>query len=411
MIATNELASSNNISPIKRTNTNLVRLFSPKEILLSAYIFFSFWTIWTLDIGFHIKPYMVTMLIAAPFVLNKLSKKLSTFELFFILLLCYFVFHTAIVSKNVQASSRMILGMSLVFLYYSVSKAIFRRYYYLTDQALHISGWCLTLFSIALYALGIWENHLSGALPRMSWGVMYERDLYRLTGVWTDPNFAALGMILIFFYALLWGKVRPFMAVASLLAFALCLSRGALVAGVAGLCTAVMFQLLAGRIQKRQLCFGGAVMISAVVLAAFAWQWPDIREVILHRVGNISSGSGRTELWLSGLAVWSANPMAGVGLYNFGSAIGEPGRFAHNTPLELLVEGGLPALILYVLFALSTLWHATRTNHAAFFIAVASAFFVMSLTLSMLIYEGIFLLFALMAVDVGSDHAFKKLRN
>lgn len=371
-----------------------------EDILLSIYVFSAFVSIFTIEIGFHVKLFMVLMLVAAPIAITR-TIKVTLFEVLFVLLFLYLLLQSSLVSIDVYSSARMLLGMLLVYVYYSISKGIFQRHAASVDRALHISGWGLVVSSLALYLIGIYENLSAGSLPRVSWGAMYERGLYRLTGVWTDPNFAGLGMLFVILYALLWGKIRPLLAIAALMVFALCLSRGALLAGIAGLGAAVLFQLLTGRLKRRDVSLGAAVIVGASVVAALAWQVPELNEILLHRTGNISSGSGRADLWLAGLTAWSEHPLVGVGLYNFGAAIGEPGRFAHNTPLEVLVEGGLPAFLLYVLFAASALWHATRTNHKVYFVAVVSAFFTMTLTLSMLIYEGMFLLLALMAVDTG----------
>lgn len=373
-------------------------IYNHKEIWPAVYIAAAFISIWSLYIGFHFKLYMAAMILFAPFG-RYIYGKIYCYEVIFLSLLSYLFIHSSIYSSNPTDSTRMLLGMLLITIYYIISKSLFTRWKLLIDRGLYISSWSIVIASFILYFAGIYQNHIVGETPRLSWGVMYERDLYRMTGIWIDPNFAGLGMLLIIFYSIFWGKVRPILGLVAGLAFVLCLSRGAILAAIIGISTLLMIRLVSGRLNMQQmlLVVAGVLLMCVSVFAAL--QVPELREVLTHRFSNLSSGSGRVDLWAAGLEAWALNPFVGVGLYNFGSAIGEPGRFAHNTPLEMLIEGGVAAFILYGLFAIAVMWRAAHTKHSTFFTATFAAVFGMSLSLSLLIYEGIFLLLAIMAAD------------
>lgn len=152
--------------------------------------------------------------------------------------------------------------------------------------------------------------------------------------------------------------VRPVLmggAGLALFALLLSLSRGGLVALGAALVTGIA---VSGRWRGRATLAGIGVVLAAVVyFGAFA-SLP-ARE----RVLEAGSGTGRSDIWTVGSRMVEDRPLLGVGAGNFNVAsihyLLEPGtikedefiisqpKVAHNTPLEVLAEIGVPGLVFF----------------------------------------------------------------
>lgn len=74
--------------------------------------------------------------------------------------------------------------------------------------------------------------------------------------------------------------------------------------------------------------------------------------IIDKRLNDISSGSGRFDLWNSAFKYFFENPIFGHGIfttkYIFEMILGKP-AYTHNTFIELLLEGGISLLFIYLL--------------------------------------------------------------
>ena len=83
------------------------------------------------------------------------------------------------------------------------------------------------------------------------------------------------------------------------------------------------------------------------------------------RAGNLT---GRREIWAAGIKVFSENPYLGVGSGGFGRAI-EPiygeARPAHNVFLSVLVDLGVPGLLIFLSILLCVAWPLLKVTSKA----------------------------------------------
>jgi len=87
---------------------------------------------------------------------------------------------------------------------------------------------------------------------------------------------------------------------------------------------------------------------------------------------NITSETGRLQVWQRGWEHFLNHPMTGVGANNFQLAerslnrpgvVYQEGKSSHNSPLEILAETGLPGLLAWlamILFCMTALFKAAR---------------------------------------------------
>jgi PST family polysaccharide transporter len=162
----------------------------------------------------------------------------------------------------------------------------------------------------------------------------------------------------------------------------LSVSRGGLIALVVALIVAVC---TAGRWRVK---LGVATLVVAALgVGYFGFVAP---AAVRDRLTQNDGGSGRTTIWQVGWREVKANPIKGVGAGNFSVAglkyVEEPGAtthealvdtgyfvdtptVAHNTYLEVLAEGGIPALLMFLgilgfsLVCIRKAWMACRRSH------------------------------------------------
>jgi O-antigen ligase len=128
---------------------------------------------------------------------------------------------------------------------------------------------------------------------------------------------------------------------------------GTLAAGVTILVAMVVFR------RRRALILAIATVAASVVALTFVYapgSW--------ERVTDFDDDNGRSDLWYVGWEMWKDNPVAGVGIGNFiihipdyvqtpggvedvGNLVDEP-HFVHNTYLQMLTDGGVVAMVLFL---------------------------------------------------------------
>ena len=91
---------------------------------------------------------------------------------------------------------------------------------------------------------------------------------------------------------------------------------------------------------------------------------------------------GRVELWKAALRTYGERPVLGAGAGSFGVAIADEGqgtRFAHDLPLEWMVELGIPGLLLAAaLYATAAAGLARASWPAAWLLAPGAAVFLLA---------------------------------
>jgi O-antigen ligase len=214
----------------------------------------------------------------------------------------------------------------------------------------------------------------------------YSGDVSRTGGTVGDPNGLAAVLVAGLAISAAVASMRSLLPVIRIAAMITCalsvagillsVSRGGLIAlGVALVASVVV----AGRWRARM----GAVMMVVVLSSVAYFSVYASASVRDHLTAN-NGGSGRTDIWTIGWRMVQAHPLNGVGAGNFSIAsphyLLRPGltthaqyvldspKVAHNTYLEILAEGGIPALILFLgiiaasLRCIQLAWRAFRDS-------------------------------------------------
>jgi O-antigen ligase len=207
------------------------------------------------------------------------------------------------------------------------------------------------------------------------------QQLDRVAGTVGDPNVLAsiliVGALLAVALAIT-QKRSPALRLLLIGCTLLCLmgviltfSRGGLVALGAALLVAPFLA------RKRAATIAAALLVIVCIIAFITTLAPqDARE----RLTKADGGSGRTDIWKIGGRMVEANPVVGVGVGNFQSSmihyqlapgpaidrtdLADNPSVAHNSYLEVLAEGGVIGLALFlglVIAALAAATKATRT--------------------------------------------------
>lgn len=200
----------------------------------------------------------------------------------------------------------------------------------------------------------------------------------------TDPNYLGLALVIgipLAFYAASTRKARwqrialRLYPPAGIIAVVLSGSRGAFVA-LFGLI--IVYAVFTTPRVRLLLLSGTALCVS------LAWLIPsDLSERFLDIPEEIRYGSlsDRRELWDQGSAIAREHPLMGIGA---GAAAGALSIAAHNTPLELTMEGGAISLFLFYgafLIGVGKSWQQDRREGWTM-LAVCVAWFIGSLSLS-----------------------------
>lgn len=213
-----------------------------------------------------------------------------------------------------------------------------------------------------------------------------------------DPNYLALALVIGIPLALhraslvtvRWQRVLAVLYVpASLIGVFLTGSRGALLALVVAI---FAYSLFTGRrapllmLAGLTLCLAIAALLPGQISERFATIPDELR------FGTLSD---RRQLWDRGISVIAQHPLEGIGA---GATAGEFDIAAHNTPLELMMEGGSVSVGLFygaLLIGIWGVWTSDR-KEARTLIAAWSAWMVGSLSLSWEINTITWFMFALL---------------
>jgi O-antigen ligase len=220
--------------------------------------------------------------------------------------------------------------------------------------------WIYTFLGVALY-VGSWAIFHGGYGPAGSGGAQDENYVAAMMGM--AVSFAYFGIFA--------AKSRPAKLV---LAASIPIFIGAMVTGhnvsrggFLGLCA--VFLYCVARSPRRWI---GIVIIILIVAIVLPFARPGYWEAI-SSIGDTEEATAdlRIEIWKSGLRMWQANPILGVGTGNFRWMVGvyqSPEQFekygrdlggsiiAHSLFVELVAElGTAGAMVLFLL-----LWHTIR---------------------------------------------------
>ncbi len=138
-------------------------------------------------------------------------------------------------------------------------------------------------------------------------------------------------------------------------------SRGGFIAAVVAL---LGCGILLARGHRRRV-LAGAFALPAIAAALWLWVPQGTFERLATIPGQLQGGSlnDRTNIWALGWQAFAKAPLLGTGAGTFVSAAGvAPINTAHNTPLSILVSGGLCALCLFTVIVALAAWSIRRTQ-------------------------------------------------
>lgn len=226
----------------------------------------------------------------------------------------------------------------------------------------YLMGCYLGIIGIAVHvALGIDYSSAPEMVGRYSFG--------------TDPNYLALALVIGIPFALYRAtQARAWSYRAMLLLYVpaalvgvfLTGSRGALLAIAAAVIVHALFMP-----RNARLLLGAGVLLCLLTLWFFPQLLPDRFTTIPDEV-RYGTLSGRTDLWDTGIAVVKEHPLEGMGA---GAATGTLQIAAHNTPLELMMEGGVVGVALFygaILLGIRGAWKSDRRESSAMMAAWAA---------------------------------------
>jgi len=212
----------------------------------------------------------------------------------------------------------------------------------------------MVFYCAGLLSYGVWQEH------ELYYGLMIERQMPRLVAFGLDPNISAMTLVPFIFYFMLSKKSYTWMSLGLILLFAT-MSRGAIFSLAFGLVGVAVFKPTKGTITSVL-----AVIIAAVVGFALLMTLEIFPLAYLEqRVTDIASGSGRIEIWMNALEMFSMRPLFGWGggaFRDINDLFFGDSRYAHNTYIEVLVENGLIGFCVFLCCVALMLKHAVNMS-------------------------------------------------
>ncbi|WP_369468574.1 O-antigen ligase family protein [Providencia manganoxydans] len=182
------------------------------------------------------------------------------------------------------------------------------------------------------------------------YGMMIDRSMIRAKGFTDDPNIFSLYMGIALAIILFNKNTKKIPTLLIFLMFVLTLSRGGIIAFIGSSAIVFIFEFIISPAKqfKKILLF---TLILTILFTIVHFN-ETIYHIIDKRLNDISSGSGRFDLWNSAFRYFFENPIFGHGIfttkYIFEMILGKP-AYTHNTFIELLLEGGISLLFVYLL--------------------------------------------------------------
>lgn len=199
----------------------------------------------------------------------------------------------------------------------------------------------------------------------------------RASGLVQNANLTAgyefVSGILSFFLLLNYAKNREWIwpaiiniALAIYIVFVYCASRTYMLAGMSfSLAFLVLYYFGVCRENEKQrkifhvclICIFALIVIAIMILVCS----PAVRDFLLNRVlriDSLSTGSGRLNIWKTSIELGKGNRLFGISYEALEDATGFSNT--HNSLLEMLAFGGIPTLVLFIIYYLYTLFVAGK---------------------------------------------------
>lgn len=381
------LSSSNSDRHSGNFNSRVSSLLLPVAILVILAIFFlPFTKALTLNVGFPLKIYEVLFVLAVPlFVLNspRLPKKFVSRFLIIILLFWVvamisssspLISSTADANINFRGGASVDAAMRVSYLAFNI--AVFVMVYYVARRHLHwvVNFWLYGMAAAASYGLYsllsfniLGDAYLLPGLERHQMGYIGTLLVPR-SGTFEEGNFAGLYFMSSLAIAA-WAR-KYWFALLALSGIVLSLSTSA----VLGLVIFVFMYIALGQIGIfKKASF--ALLTLVIGILTFYYLGFDTK----FEEGAGSSGAVRLNEAMTGLEIFSSNPIFGAGLGQYGflfnrfewdptlSIFTSAGKhIPNNVYVELLSETGMVGFLLFLVFWGKWMRSFTATNRQVF---------------------------------------------
>lgn len=334
-----------------------------KRIILLSITFLSFFfQAYYINIGYAFKVYMFCI----PFLylfygFGKINNRFYNYEIFLLLTIISFSF-SSLYSYDPESSIRMVVGLLLLCVFYIFYISALKKFN-VTDVifSIFVAGVIFNIISLALYFYGIKSvgGNFSYSTQGAHYGLLVDRGIPRLIGTLKDPNFfIGFNSLFLFisFFNFRYYRISKVLFILSSLTSLFTFSIGGLVAIICGLCS-VFIQNKRGllRFLFLLIAFFGLYFVGKEI-------FPQLQDFINARASGASDGSGRFKDWINALKTVADYPF-GIGIFSFlkyNIEVLGGNHYVHNTYLELLVEGGIHTLILYLMSLLFLLYNVFK---------------------------------------------------
>ncbi len=303
-----------------------------------------------IDLGFSLKLFMIFT--GVSFFNKKNLLLVNDYDILFLILILY-GFTTVLFSEDIENGFRMVLGSVILILFYFKFKSILLTH---LDKSILIHDSLVTgvfLFSF-LSIFGYFFNmflinfdFINNNNKQFSCLVI-ERGVPRMIGFANDPNILVFTVLVPFWY-LFFKENKCFFDRITFILIILCilfsLSRGGLISVFIPLIFIYLFIF--------KIKFKYFLIIIIFLFSIYYIKNTFVLDILQKRLYNISSGSGRFEIWNNALELFTIHPLFGVGWYNFlfyNANFYGGKNYVHNTFLEVLVELGLIGFLIYLIF-------------------------------------------------------------
>ncbi|GAA65016.1 hypothetical protein P20311_2820 [Pseudoalteromonas sp. BSi20311] len=327
------------------------------KIFFIFFVSFFFQQFWLVNIGTPLKPYMLLVILISPvlFFIPKIkvySPNLLVLPFLFFLYML-FSFYQA---KNFNLVIVRFIGIALLIIAYLIlvisSKHITLESFYTFIKKFSYAylGFSLVYYCMGLAGLLLFGMELDG--DRKLFGLYMEGVLPRLRGGADSPNnFVLLLLLLNVGYLVSASMLNKKISSIIMLCSALCLLLTISVTGYAAYTLLVAILSLRKVKYLLSLIIFFSVAMALLATAYFQLEW--FQKIINARVDRVSSGSGRSDLFAYILHLISEQPFFGFGLAQVREyLVGFHGRdlqSSHNSFLEVFFEGGVLAVLLFIL--------------------------------------------------------------
>lgn len=404
----------------KLNNIDNIKALLPLIIILSI-PFSNFY----IDVGFAIKPYMVTSGLSIVLYykeiigyfndnnMMKIFKEMNRFEQIFLFFSVSYML-TIFIAKYKMVSLRLIFGIIIFIVsYFMFKKVLYSLSYRKLSRYLYIVGIIFNVSSFILYILGLVYVGFNFKGNQFSvFGLMLDRNMPRLIGVLSDPNFFVFyNLIFIFtFLDSLKIKFGKLWFTLALMNTFLTISRSGFIALTISLIIYAILRFNKFKTIDLKLNYKKVVALTVVVttITIIFFVIIDFNpfKVLIDRFFVKDGASGRFKLISNGLFMLKESRYLGIGIFNFrplNIELFNMSHYMHNTFVEVLVEGGFIVFALFILSLVTLIVYALkiyRTDSSfASLLSVLLGSVVMMLTLSMLINEMLLLVFLLISIN------------